>query len=623
MSRSGHLESHSGGKGHTVERWAQARRMLRSRRPVRMVTAGAALAVLGLVSPAITAAAAGPYTPGTLFVADQDCACVWQIAPGGSEQSVWQGINESPQDVVTDAVGDVFWTQDAPGIGEVVEYTAGGSLVTWTSSLEYPWGIAVNSAGTDVYVGAESGPEAGQEFGLYELTSPGATPTEITGTYGEFTSLAVDGNGDIYGAAGGDSLVEIPAGSSTGAAVDVPGGSFAGQYSEVNGVSLDAADNLYTSDAYGDNAVELPAGSATSVALATGLNYTEGIAVDTNGNVFVGQPSTVSDYGKIFEISGGSQALYSQGELAYTGGIAVYPPPVPAVRSTTSTTLTTTSPSTVTTLTKMTLKATVSGASSGTVQFDLNNSPLGAPVAVSAGTAKLTTTLPQGTDNVTATFLGSSSGAPSTSPTALTFTADGVASHTTLTSTATTWPGDEDATVTVTVVGSKTGPTPTGSVTVAIKGNEVTSGELSDGSATLSFPLSPGTSKITASYQGDNVYSASSSKTLTLKTEPPYAPTLNTKVKYGTKQSNGSKPATVTVTVSGAKGLPAPTGSVTASNGFSCGALNVGGGVSSTATCSGVLPKNQSEDGSINYSGDSTFDPASTDVYLSNGGGGD
>jgi hypothetical protein len=591
-----------------------------------MVTAGAALAVLGLASPAITATpagAAGPYTPGTMFVADQDCACVWQIAPGGSEQTVWQGINESPQDVVTDAAGDVFWTQDEPGIGEVVEYTAAGSLVTWTTSLRYPWGVAVNSAGTDVYVGAVGGPGAGQANGLYELTSPGATPTEITGTYGEFTSLAVDGNGDLYGASGGDSLVEIPAGSSTGAVVDVPGGSSPGEYSEVNGVNLDAADNLYTSDAYGDNAVELPAGSATSSPLATGLNYTEGIAVDTNGNVFVGQPETVTGYGKIFEISSGSQALYSQGELAYTGGIAVYPPPVPAVRSTTSTTLTTTSPSTVTTLTKVTLKAKVTGASSGTVQFDMNNSPLGTPVAVSAGTAKLTTTLRQGADNVTATFLGSSSGALSTSPTALTFTADGIASHTTLTSTATTWPGDEDATVTVTVTGSKTGPTPTGSVTLAIKGVEVASGELSDGSATVSFPLSPGTSRITASYQGDDVYSTSNSKTLTLKTEPPYTPTLSTKVKYGTKQSNGSEPATITVTVSGARGLPAPSGFVTASSGFSCTALSEGSGVNSTSSCSGSVPKNDSEDVSINYSGDSTFNPASTDVYLSNGGGGD
>jgi hypothetical protein len=333
--------------------------MFRSSRPVRMVTTGAVLAIVGLISPAITAtpaAAAGPYSPGTMFVADQDCACVWQISSGGSEQSVWQGVNESPQDVVTDAAGDVFWTQEAPGIGEALEYTAGGSLVTWTTSLQYPWGIAVNSAGTDVYVGAEYGPEAGQDYGLYELTSPGATPTELTGTYGEFTSLAVDGNGDIYGASGGDSLVVIPAGSSTGAVVDVPGGSFPGEYSEVNGVSLDAADNLYTSDAYGDNAVELPTGSASSLALATGLNYTEGIAVDTNGNVFVGQPTSVSDYGKIFEISSGSQSLYSQGELADTGGIAVYPPPVPAARSTTSTTLTTTSPSTVTTLTEVSLK---------------------------------------------------------------------------------------------------------------------------------------------------------------------------------------------------------------------------------------------------------------------------
>jgi hypothetical protein len=56
--------------------------------------------------------------------------------------------------------------------------------------------------------------------------------------------------------------------------------------------------------------------------------------------------------------------------------------------------------------TPLTLTATVTPAVSGTVQFGVGSTPLGAPVPVSGGIASLTTSsLPAGTDSVTATFV--------------------------------------------------------------------------------------------------------------------------------------------------------------------------------------------------------------------------
>ena len=181
----------------------------------------------------------------------------------------------------------------------------------------------------------------------------GGSPTFVTGAYGVFTSLAVDGNGNLWGAGGSAELVLIPHGSTTGEIVSVPG------YGYFNGVRLDAANDLYASTG-GAVAVELPTGSTTPTTFGSGISYTEGVAVDGSGNVFVGQSSTVPGYGKVYEISGGVQSVYTSGGLATTGGLALWPAQIPASRPSSSVALTSNSPTTVSTQTSVTVTATES-----------------------------------------------------------------------------------------------------------------------------------------------------------------------------------------------------------------------------------------------------------------------
>ena len=583
-----------------------------ARRKAKASIGVAALAVLCIGGPALTAPEAGAISPsyssGTMFVADQTCACVWEIPPNGSP-GAFVGQNESPQDVVTDAAGDVFWTELQSQT--VQELPAGGSEKTLVSGVE-TWGIAVDGSG-DVYFGSFTGPDGA---GLYELLSGATTPNLVTSSYGVVTSLAVDGNGGIWGGDSSANLVYIPHGSSTGIEVAVPG------YGYINGVRFDGADNLYLSTGFGDVALELPAGSGTPTAFGSGLAYTEGVAVDTSGDVFVGTPSGEQGFGKVYEFpSGGSQRLYASGEIADTGGLAIWPPPSPVARTATTTTLSTTSPATLSTERVVSLKAKVGANTSGYVQFDVNGQSLGGLVAVSGGSAVLHTTLPKGADAITAGYLGSATKAPSVSN-SLSFTAAPIPTITTISAPdGTSVPGDGEATVDVTVTGH--GGTPTGDVEFFVRNSYVTSATLSGGQGTASFPLPVGKSTVKATYEGDPTFNISNSKGIAFQTVPPYNSRVTTSVTYGTRNKQRARTATIHVTVIGFNGPGIPTGTVTADDGFTCTALTPSAtGPKSVVTCSDLLDYNTYETVTISYLGDSNYNAAYGSAYVFNGSGG-
>ena len=120
-------------------------------------------------------------------------------------------------------------------------------------------------------------------------------------------------------------------------------------------------------------------------------------------------------YAGIYELrlktsaSGVSQtATYDSVDIAISGTGAnatwsvAYPTPT---LNATSTVLTAAPTSPQTAGTSVTLTATVSPSASGTVQFEVGGVALGAPVSVSGGTAQLSTsTLPVGTDALSAVF---------------------------------------------------------------------------------------------------------------------------------------------------------------------------------------------------------------------------
>ena len=125
--------------------------------------------------------------------------------------------------------------------------------------------------------------------------------------------------------------------------------------------------------------------------------------------------STTDGYAGLYQLrlktsaSGlGQTTSYDEADIAISGSTwsVVYPTPT---LSATSTQLTTTPASPQTSGAAVTLNAAVSPAVPGTVQFEVGGTNIGSPVTVSAGAASITTsTLPVGTDALSAVFTPSS-----------------------------------------------------------------------------------------------------------------------------------------------------------------------------------------------------------------------
>ena len=111
------------------------------------------------------------------------------------------------------------------------------------------------------------------------------------GGFGAVIGVAVDANGNVYGAdAANNAVGEVPPGCLTSECVIPLGGGF--DYPE--GVAVDGAGNIYVADQHSSAVKEMPPGCASSdcvITLGGGFSRPTGVAVDGNGNVYV------ADYG--------------------------------------------------------------------------------------------------------------------------------------------------------------------------------------------------------------------------------------------------------------------------------------------------------------------------------------
>jgi Bacterial Ig-like domain (group 3)/FG-GAP-like repeat len=157
------------------------------------------------------------------------------------------------------------------------------------------------------------------------------------------------------------------------------------------------------------------------------------------------------------------------------------------------------------------------GALTGTVTFSDGGSAIGTAM-INGGTAAFTTSsLSLGAHSITAAYSGDSNYAPSVS-TALTETINSASSATTTTIAASPNPSayGQSVNLTATVTSASTG-TPTGSVTFMDGANNLGSGAVSGGMATLiTAALGVGSHSITANYSGDSNFSASSSSAVSV-----------------------------------------------------------------------------------------------------------
>jgi hypothetical protein len=190
--------------------------------------------------------------------------------------------------------------------------------------------------------------------------------------------------------------------------------------------------------------------------------------------------------------------------------------------------------------------------------------------------------------------------------------------HTVLTTPdGTTVPGNEPVSVTATVDAL-------GEVEFFINGKEVEGIDLTGGQATASLSLPAGGSTVKAHYTGEPcqgperwTYEPSTSNAITFTTTPPYTPTVHRTASYSKPTSTTVK-VTIHMDVQGFTGYGTPSGTVSADDSFTCGALTpISGRIESRATCKAVVPITTSEGVDISYSGDSTYAPAEVSLEVS------
>ena len=207
--------------------------------------------------------------------------------------------------------------------------------------------------------------------------------------------------------------------------------------------------------------------------------------------------------------------------------------------------------------TQETLTATVSpSAATGTVQFEVNGTDIGSPVTVSGGTAqKQTSTLPVGTDNLSAVFTPTTGNDFSASTGTATFTVDPVKTTTSLSvSPPSPQPGGTQETLTATISPSaapgtvqfEVNGTDIGSpVTVSAGTAQTQTSSLPSGTDSLSAVFTPSSSDYAGS-TGTASFTVTAAATQTTLTVTPASPQ-----QFGTNETLTAtiSPSTATGTV--------------------------------------------------------------------------
>jgi hypothetical protein len=255
------------------------------------------------------------------------------------------------------------------------------------------------------------------------------------------------------------------------------------------------------------------------------------------------------------------------------------------------------SPASANTGQNVTLTATVISqlvaTPTGTVTFYNGSTSLGTATLGSSGTATLSsTTLPAGSDSITAAYGGDSDDAGSTSqPVIVTITS---ATNTVLATSATAINTGQSVTFTATVLPQSGSNVPTGTVTFLDGATTLGTGSLNaSGVATLSTSsLAAGTQSITASYAGDSKDKSSVSNAVSVVvTQTPVSTT--TLLTASTTRITIGQSVTFTANVAPQAGTGVPTGSIKFFDGTtSLGkiSLNAGGAaqLSTTALAAGT-----------------------------------
>ena len=285
-----------------------------------------------------------------------------------------------------------------------------------------------------------------------------------------------------------------------------------------------------------------------------------------------------------------------------------------------TTTTLTTSASSIAQNSPLTVTATVKATSgttapSGSITFYNGGTVLGTGT-LSSGVASITTsTLPIGTDSLTAVYAGTSTFNASTSSTVdVTVNSAIVNSTTTLSSSSTSVTQNSPVTLTAAVKASSGTSTPAGSVTFYNGSTTIGTATLSGGVASISTSGLPiGSDSITAVYAGTTAVAASTSNAVTIAVNSAVVSTT-TSLAPSTQTITQGASVTFTATIAQSSGTTTPTGTVSFYNGSTLlGTATLSAGTASISTS--TLPAG-SVSVSAAYSGAVAFNASSSNIVV-------
>ena len=258
-------------------------------------------------------AAAGNFSgPISANVTQESFTCANATATSGAAAS-GQTYN-SPAEIALDSSGNLYVADS--GTSEILEISPSGVVTTLVNNgagLNGPEGVAVNSAGTELYI-ADTGNNR-----IAEVALPNGSVTTLASGFNAPAGVAVDPvTGDVIVADQGNSAIKAV--TTAGVVTTIAGASagVAGPY----GVAVDGSGNIYVANTGANNVLEIaPGGTVTQLkgTAAGTFNSPFGVTVDSAGDVYVANSDDfdvlqVTPAGTVKTIAGSS----SQGACATT-----------------------------------------------------------------------------------------------------------------------------------------------------------------------------------------------------------------------------------------------------------------------------------------------------------------
>ncbi|WP_295793774.1 putative Ig domain-containing protein [Mucilaginibacter sp.] len=123
------------------------------------------------------------------------------------------------------------------------------------------------------------------------VTAPGFSnnPVNSSGVVGSPIAVAIDGAGNTFVADQGGKILKVPANG--GPSIAVGSG-----FNVVQGVAVDAAGNIYLTEISSSGLTKIPAGGGSPVFTNYGFTNPYGLAIDAKGNIYVAETSAGSVY---------------------------------------------------------------------------------------------------------------------------------------------------------------------------------------------------------------------------------------------------------------------------------------------------------------------------------------